>query len=281
MTKELAWLLGYLLSDGHFAKNKDGLLNNTLSFICKYDDREVLYKVKAILKSKNKVGEYPYCKSPSAQLKACNCAEIVSQFHNLKTVIPESEIVGFERHFIRGLVDGDGSICIRIRKGTTTCRFSFINEYPQIVQWVTNTISTMIGIPLKSIRYVSQSHVWETQREGSYARIIAWWLYHGNIEHCCLERKRQKYLQEVADGKIFDSEDEAILYVAKAYTKDNAIHMNKPSMNTLTWCHILQKMLSFKTTPVFHNPGKRKYYLLHIPERSKTIVNTQDAQEIA
>ena len=280
MTKEFAWLLGYLLSDGHLAKNKDGSLNGTLSFICKYDDREILYKVKEILKSHNKVGEYPHYKSPSAQLKISDCKKIAETYPDIKTVIPAEDIKGYERHFIRGLVDGDGTLCMKYRNGTRHCRFAFIDEYPQIVQWVVDTMYKKLDIPLKAIRYVPQSHVWEVQREGTLARVIAWWLYHGDIENCCLERKRQKYLQEVADGKYFKTEDEALLYAAKAYIQDNSIHMNKPSMNTLTWCHILQKGLSFNTAPVFHNPGKRKYYLLHI-SANKTIIDTQDAQEIA
>lgn len=185
-------------------------------------------------------------------------------------------ITGYERHYIRGLLDANGSF------GTTKkqCRIAIVSHNVIILAWVISVLYSELGIPQKNLKYNESHKKWKYQAEGTLARVIAWWLYHGDIEKCCLERKRQKYLQEVADGRYFNSEDEALLYAAKAYMQDNSIHMNKPSMNTLTWCHILQKGLSFNTTPVFHNSGKRKYYLLHI-SNNKTIIDTQDAQEIA
>ena len=48
MDKNLAWLLGYLLSDGSIATLKYRKKGDEthLSFICKYSDRDILEKVK-------------------------------------------------------------------------------------------------------------------------------------------------------------------------------------------------------------------------------------------
>lgn len=274
MTKELAWLLGYLLADGYISKY------TSWEFICKYDDREILHKVKAVLKAPNMVRDYPHYKSPNSKLNIRKGYEdLILKYKSIKTTIPEQDIVGFERHFIRGLVDGDGTISIRHRNGNI-CRFAFIDEYPQITNWVMKTICSNLGIQEKPPRYVPQSHVWEIQWEGNIARLICWWLYHGDVEHCCLARKRQKYLDEIMDGKTFVSEDDEILYAAKARIEDSYVITNVQSSATLKWCHILQKCLSFNTVPVFHNPGKRKYYNLYIP-KSKQIANTQDAQTMS
>ena len=57
MDKNLAWLLGYLLSDGSIATPKYRKKGDEthLSFICKYSDRDILEKVKRILQTLSKL----------------------------------------------------------------------------------------------------------------------------------------------------------------------------------------------------------------------------------
>ena len=236
-----------------------------------------MYKVRTILGvTTSNVHLYPEYKSPQARFDTARRRDIVEKYANIKTTIP-NDIDGYERHFIRGLIDGDGTLSVR-KNRYGSLRLGFIDEYQNIVEWTSNTICETLGLPQKNPRYVPQSHVWEIMWEGTVARLIAWWLYHGNIDACCLSRKRDKYLEQVLDGKTFSTDYEEMLYAAKAEPNGEKINFKLPFCSTLDWCHRIQKLLPFNTVPIFNNPGKRKYYNLYVPSWKKRIANTQDRQ---
>ena len=132
---------------------------------------------------------------------------------------------------------------------------------------MSKTICNALKLPLKNVRYVSQSHVYEILWEGNIAKLIAFWLYSGDIKDCSLNRKRNKYYNDVLDNKYFKELDQELLCVVNAYiNNDNEIAFNVPGLQTLEWCKRVQNLLSFNTVPVFHNKGKRKYYHLYIPK---------------
>lgn len=279
MNKEFAWVLGYLLSDGcinrHVYPNKGDKTH--LFFICQYIDNDVLYKVKEILQTRANVNHYPNYSSPRSQLCVYDRKDIIKKYADIKTTIP-SDIKDYERHFIRGLIDGNGTLSLR--KARNSFRLGFTNEHEFIVSWVTKTICEQLRLPLKRYRFVPQSNIWEVLWEGNIARVIAYWLYHGDIEHCALKRKLDKYKTDVLDNYNFDSQDNELLYASKAIQTDNTILMQAPSNKTLAWAHILQNLLSFNTTPVCSNSGQRKYYYLHIPNRIANMQSTGDSEGI-
>lgn len=267
MNKEFAWLLGYLLSDGCINRpTYRGKGDEThLEFICKYDDREVLQKVKDILETKANIREYPDYKSPQAKIAIYDRKDIIEQYSNIKTVVPIDDIQGYERHFIRGLIDGDG--CLHYRENRDILIINFINEYPDIVRWVTWTIITTLDLPQKNIRHIERDHIWSVSWEGNIARLIAYWLYHGDIDNCCLKRKRDKYKEIVLDNKEFDNNNLEMLYAIKAYLDENgSIKFKVPCQKTLAWCHRTQKLLDYNTVPVTHSKGTDKYYELYVPQ---------------
>lgn len=280
MDKENAWMLGCLLSDGCITRPtyRSKGDESHLQFICKYDDRAVMYKLKNILGATSNVGEYPDYKSPCAKLRVYNRQDIIEKYNDIKTNIPSEDIKGFERHFIRGLIDGDGTLSTRYRKSNNqvSFRIGFIDEYEQITTWVADTICNTLLLPPKKPRWVPQSNVWEIIWEGNIARLIAFWLYHGDIENCCLDRKKGKYVSDVLNGQTFNNTDDELLYAVKAiWNNDGDIAFATQCTQTLPWCHRVQKLLSFNTQPVFHNPGKRKYYVLHVPKNC--VANMRDA----
>lgn len=283
MDKENAWLLGYLLSDGCIARptyRKKGDETH-LSFICQHSDKEILYKVKNILNTKANIREYPEYTSPLAKITVYDRKNIIEKYGDIKTRIPEESILGFERHFIRGLVDGDGTLSVRKRK-YGSFRIGFIDQYKQITEWVTNFLVRKLGLPEKKCRYVPQSHVWEVMWEGTIAQLIAWYLYHGDIEGCCLKRKHEKYKEVVLQNNHFASIYDEMIFAIKAKIDGEWIFFKQYSSNSLKWCHIVQKILPYNTIPVFKNPGKRKYYNLYIPKnKDVSVVNTRDMQEFA
>lgn len=268
MNQEKAWLLGYLLSDGSIVRpTYRGKGDEThLTFICKYDDRKILEKVKNILQTNARIKDYPDYKSPQSKIDIYDQKDFIKKYNNIKTEIPEEDIFGYERHFIRGLFDGDG--CIYYRENRDTLIMNFINEYENITQWVIDTISEKLNIPSKKCRYVEKDHIWVVAWEGNIARLIAYWLYSGNIKSCCLDRKRNKYLEVVLNNNHFDNKDDELLYAVKAYIdENNEIAFRVPKQQTLPWAQRLQSLLSYNTVPVFHNKGKRKYYHLYIPQK--------------
>ena len=269
MNKEMAWLLGYLLSDGSIVRPKYRKKGDEthLCFICKHDDREVLNKVKTILKTKADVHEYPDYKSPHAKIRVYDRKDIVQRYGDIKIRVPEDDIAGNTRHFIRGLFDGDGTLSYR--KSRNTFRIGFIDEYQNITQWVADTICKELFLPEKKARHVPQSNVWECLWEGNIARVIAYWLYSGDVFNCVLPRKKKKYEHCVLNDRIYENADAELLVAAKATIDDNGeITFNLPHCQTLNWCKRLQKLLSFNTAPVFHNKGQKKYYHLHIPDKN-------------
>lgn len=277
MDKNFAWFLGILLSDGSIIKPFYRYKGDEthLSFICKYSDTEVLYKIKNILNTRANVKSYEQYKSPHSKLRVYDRKDIIQTYYNIKHEIPP-DIIGYERHFIRGLIDGDGTLSKR--RTRKTFRIGFIDEVYEITQWVSNTICEQLNLPHKNARYSSQNHLYEIMWEGNIAQMIAFWLYHGDIEQCSLKRKLDKYKNDVLDNIIFNNYDLELLKSVKAYIDDNnEIAFCLPSLQTLDWCKRVQKLLSFNTVPVFHNKGRRKYYHLYIPNKEFSI-NMRDIQ---
>lgn len=187
------------------------------------------------------------------------------------------DIKGYERHFIRGLVDASGKFSVRKRTPNSYPSFqiSILNQRKDIVRWAADTISSSLFLDEKTILFVSRFRSWKASWEGNIARLVAWWLYHGDIETCCNKNKFEKYQDNVLDNNTFESLDDEILYTARGEINGDAIKFNLPSRLTLPWCKRVQKLLSYNTVPVFHNKGKRKYYELYIPRST----NMRDASD--
>lgn len=264
MTNEFAWFLGWLLSDGSITvpKYKKKGDETHLQFCIHHKDREILDKIKTILNTRAKVHVYPHCKSPQSKLRIYDRKDIVKNYANIKTEIPV-DIAGFERHFMRGLVDGDG--CLHQRKNRDSFQIQFINAEENIVEWFSKTLHEKVFVPYKKPSFKKKDNLYYISWEGRFARIIAWYLYHGNIEHMSLQRKLDYYHQHVLNNTVQKNEKD-LLAAAKCNLTDNKIHMNVPKTQSLEWCHIIQNLYPYNTTPVPLNKGQGKYYALHISE---------------
>lgn len=262
MNKEFAWFLGTLLSDGSITRPTCDTTH--IQYCIHVKDVECLYKIKEILGTSAKVHEYPHYKSPQCKIRVYDRKDIIENYNNIKSEIP-SDIVGYERHFIRGIVDGDG--CLNYRPSRDSFRINIINEKLNIVQWCSQMIYEYLDIPYKEPKHVEYDHIYRIEYEGRVARLIAWWLYHGDIEKCVLKRKHEYYKHYVLrDNDSLDNDVTLLEATMCTYIDDNNITTNMPSYKTLEWCHRIQRQLSFNTVPVFHNKGKTKYYHLYIPQ---------------
>ena len=264
MNKELAWVLGFLLSDGciqrpSYRKKGD---ERHIDFTLHIKDAEVLEKIKKILNTNAVVHKYADYASPQAKIRIYDRMDLVEKYGDIKQKVPE-DIEGYERHFMRGLVDGDG--CLHYRKNRKSFRINIINEVCEIVEWFSSTLSKLIGIPLKEPRYKESDHLWIVEWEGKVARYIAWYLYHGDIEHCVLKRKHDYYKEHVLGNQQPNSYLDELLKALDLQIINKRISMKTRWGTTLDWCKMLQYVIHEPCTPVPVNKGKRKYYELYLP----------------
>lgn len=265
MTKDFAWMLGWLFTDGYIPKKGSKEYHKgIIYFICKHSDKEVLDKIKSAIGTKSKVLEYPDYKSPQAKLNIYDCKDVSFKYENIKTNIPVEDIKGFERHFIRGIIDGDG--CIHYRKSRNSIILNIVNQHKESLQLITNIITEHLLLPQKEVKYIKNDDLWVVKWEGNIAKLIVWWLYHGNIDDCCLLRKYNCYKEYILNNNIFDNYDDELLFAVNAKVEKKEIGFNVPNLNSLDWAKRLQNLLSYKTQPIYHNSGKRKYYKLYIPD---------------
>lgn len=269
MNKQFAWFLGTLLSDGSITRPTFRGKGNEdhIQYCIHNKDIEMLYKIKTIINTNAKVHEYPNYKSPQCKIRAYDRKDIIKDYSDIKTKIPDN-IIGFERHFIRGIVDGDG--CLYHRKNRYQSNvINLINEEYDIMKWYSETISKSLLIPYKEPTYRERDHIYIVSYEGRIANLIIWWLYHGEISDCVLKRKYDLYKEYVLESNedILDYNKSLLIATKAQHISHNHISPNIQSDKTLDWCHRLQKYLSFNTVPVFHNKGKTKYYELYIPEQ--------------
>lgn len=233
MSKEMAWFLGTLLSDGSITipayRNKGD--ETHIQYCIHNKDIEVLYKIKSILRTTAKVHEYPDYKSPQAKIRIYDRKDITSKYHNIKSEIPK-DILNYERHFIRGIVDGDG--CMHYRQNRNSFKINIINEKKNIIEWCSNVISNSLLIPYKEPKFKKKDNIYIIEYEGRIANLIAWWLYHGDISNCRLERKYEYYKHYVLNDFIpSDYNNELLLACKFSYINNKHISPNINANKTL------------------------------------------------
>ena len=262
MNKEFAWFLGTLLSDGSITRPSYD--NDFIQYCIHINDKAVLEKIKTIVDTRARILEYPNYKSPQAKLCIYDKDWIIKKYNTIKSEIPDDITSDNYRHFIRGIVDGDG--CLNYRHNRNTFRINIINEVLDIVEWCSEVISDTLGISYKTPKFKPQDNIYIIEWEGRTAQLVAWWLYHGDIDSCVLDRKLLYYRRYVLDGLDIDGEEE-MLYAIGATKDGNRIYPNVNASITLKWCHIIQGLLynKYLTLPVHHSKGKTKYYFLYVP----------------
>ena len=111
---------------------------------------------------------------------------------SLITTYPNQMPIEFDRHFIRGYLDGDGCItyttCPTLNfTGTDTLLLEFANKF------------NLLGVKLKSgntippFQYKWKNKVGQISYSGRNAKLILDWLYMNIDDSTCLQRKYEKY----------------------------------------------------------------------------------------
>ncbi len=136
-TEEQAYIVGLLKTDGYVKNNKNGNALACWGICLKESDRELLEKIQKIVGSDNKLTYDKRDKKHSYQFavysrKMCEDLRkyeiIPNKTYSLEDIqinlIPEH----LRRHYLRGLLDGDGSIYIDKSSNSVVVSFTGYNE---------------------------------------------------------------------------------------------------------------------------------------------------------
>lgn len=274
MNNSMSWLLGFLTTDGYFCYPKYRKKGDErhFGFCIHYKDAEVLYKIKDILQTKANVRVYPDYKSPQASMAIYDRKDIIDLYHNIKNSIPQGIVV---KHYLRGLIDGDG--CLNYRSNRKSVRINLTNASYNVVNFFAKIVSDKFDIPYKTPIFKTCDNLYIIEWEGKIAKLIAWWLYHGNISECVLKRKLDYYVNFVlCDHSAHNRNDELLVaigndgeYKLHKHNDGIAVSLLTDSSKSLEWAKRISKLIPH-STPIPVNAGQNKYYSLYIP-----VINTQ------
>jgi len=192
-SKELAWLVGIVLSDGHVSKNE-----YKLKFIrIRMCDKDVIYKIKSITGYKSNVYEYEPKNHYKTSYTITFCGELVWNFFtklgmdNNKSVtakFPKDIHDILISHVIRGIFDGDGSITINKGKYLS----ARICGTKNVVYGVRNYID------LHHTIHVNKSGTnFIIQYTGERALSFLEYIYNGSNENNRMDRKYDIYIKYI------------------------------------------------------------------------------------
>jgi hypothetical protein len=187
MTPQAAWLLGFLASDG--TVNVGSKTPNGVAICLGRTDVEILHRIKAMLETPNTVGEYFNGKTQTYKLafSSSRIKEFLISI-DFKEKYPDC-VRGFDRHYIRGLYDGDG--CIHYRGDRKSLNLHLAGNYAILAE-----VSTVFGRELgANVRapLPTNDNTNQLSYEGRMARYLYWWLYSND---CGISLARKKAFLE-------------------------------------------------------------------------------------
>lgn len=204
-TKEKAYWLGFLYADGYNSKK-----TNTITLTLKGEDITHLKKLAIELKlPMDKIKKrtssivtngikkkYSVCSLRLYSKYLCNiltnkgCPQAKSFIIKYPDWLDEK----LNKHFIRGIFDGDG--CLTFRKKQKEWKWS-ITGTKECCDKINEILNKTLGINC-GIYYISQTNnnTYDLMTSGNEKiKKILDWLYEDSDKHCRLDRKHDKYLQ--------------------------------------------------------------------------------------
>ncbi|OHD15209.1 MAG: hypothetical protein A2Y38_04105 [Spirochaetes bacterium GWB1_59_5] len=172
MTPEAAWLLGFAASDGTIKTG--GKSPSGLGFCLGGIDVQVLYNIREMVETDAPVYEYEHGEGQRAA-KLTFSSSRIREFLvmvGFKERYPNC-VEGFDRHYIRGLFDGDG--CIHYRTDRKSLNLVLAGNYDILAQ-VSFVIGKELGANIKLPR-PTKDNTNQISWEGRIARYLYWWLY--------------------------------------------------------------------------------------------------------
>ena len=194
-SEEKSYWLGYFSADGCMTTDNNGTYRISLTSI----DLSIIRGFMAFLGSNHKIGENKLNKNTAYTVTFCSKV----MFNDLlelgvkpnKTINLEPPTIkeNLVRHYIRGYIDGDGSVCIvKEKSGKSVFNISVVGR-ESVIHWITKHLGEFCE--LKSTGNYKFKTLTILKRSQKQALKIAEYLYKDNI--ICLKRKEDKYKQYI------------------------------------------------------------------------------------
>lgn len=194
----MAWLLGFLASDGNISKNE-----NRIRIELSVVDREILERIKEIVKIENPIKIRENKRGFVFASLEWSCAEHKKDLEKYNiipqktyTLLPPTKLnEKFYIDYIRGYFDGDGTINLNLTRGgkSKSLRWGICGASKPVLEWIIGVLEERYNIPSVNIHKDSShekdfySFVYSTNATRKIYDI----LYTNNS--LFLKRKREKY----------------------------------------------------------------------------------------
>lgn len=203
-TPESCYWAGFVAADGSMHKD-----NRRIEIEIKYSDRLHLNSLCHFIGRDHKLWHRDRVKNN--KIYKASAVSIVSKnvVYDLRTnfnitprktstLKPPTQIPSYlVSHFIRGYVDGDGSI--GWHKHNKTIRLHICSGSEEFLKWIKSTIKNNVSIYNPSVRKRSNSNLYEIEFMGKQAGLILDWLYKDSTNETRLERKFSKYKKLIGE----------------------------------------------------------------------------------
>lgn len=149
-SSDMAWLLGFLASDGNVSK-KENLIRIELSSV----DEEILQKIKQVVSIENPIRIYTNKKGFEFAALAWSCKEHKEELSKYgivpnKTYIltpPEKLDKKYYIDYIRGYFDGDGTINLNKCAHGNALRWGICSATKEMLEWIVDVLYEQYNIP--------------------------------------------------------------------------------------------------------------------------------------
>lgn len=194
----MAWLLGFLASDGNISKNE-----NRIRIELSVVDREILERIKEIVKIENPIKIRENKRGFVFASLEWSCAEHKKDLEKYNiipqktyTLLPPTKLnEKFYIDYIRGYFDGDGTINLNLTRGgkSKNLRWGICGASKPVLEWIIGVLKERYNIPSVNIHKDSShekdfySFVYSTNATRKIYDI----LYTNNS--LSLKRKKEKY----------------------------------------------------------------------------------------
>lgn len=196
LTQIGSYYLGLLYADGSlYAKNKTP---NVISLALNNKDSDIIHQFKQDIKYNGKLTPFEDAQRiaiSNITLAARLCQLGMKPGENYKRTIPILESKN-RPHFVRGFLDGDGSICYNKARNTMVINFAI--TYKSFAKSLISLIEDEINIKLNG-PYRSKS-IWVVQCSHRKARSLAKWIWNNPVR--CFSRKHNKYRNLLKDYEL-------------------------------------------------------------------------------
>ena len=199
-THNMAWLLGFLASDGNVSK-RDNCIKIALSTV----DIEILEKIKKELDIENPIHTYTNRKGFDYCSLSWTCKKHKDKLAEY-SIIPDKTFIikppyklnkKYFIDYIRGYFDGDGSI--NYISSNNALRWQICAANKEILQWIINVLYDQYNIPkVKVLEQQKEKHVlYYFQYSTNSTKEIFNILYSTDKNSLYLKRKKDKFMENI------------------------------------------------------------------------------------